>query len=212
MNSETVGLDPLDGVDRSNRDSLVRAHVHLVRNIAFRLRPKLPASYDIDDLIGVGQLALLSAAESFRPDLFVGVPFGAYARYRIRGAMLDTARRKKLLANTRPSMDDVPEPHVCPELDEAIDRARLIFRLREAMAQLPDRERRIMELHLAGERFATIAGMLGVSESRICQLHARALDRLRVAFGFPERRVGYSFHNRKEPGREVFAVILGIAA
>jgi RNA polymerase sigma factor for flagellar operon FliA len=49
-----------------------------------------------------------------------------------------------------------------------------------AIQELPDRERSILVLHYhEGIMFNEIAAAMNVSESRISQLHTRALDRLK---------------------------------
>lgn len=171
----------------AERDRLVRDHLNLVRSIASRLLLALPPCYDIDDLIGVGNLALLAAAESFRPNDFLGVPFGAYARHRVRGAMLDIARRSQLRERTMPPLEGVPEGSYLPVPEELVDQAREIARVRVAIGRLPAREQRIINLHYAGEAFKQIARVLGLSESRISQLHKEALEALRSDLGGESR-------------------------
>lgn len=73
-----------------DRDRLVTAHVGLVRSMAIRLAQRLPAQVELDDLISVGTMGLIDAAERYRPS--TGVPFEAFARRRVRGAMLDALR------------------------------------------------------------------------------------------------------------------------
>ncbi len=53
-------------------------------------------------------------------------------------------------------------------------------RVRAALAALPARERRIIELYYyAGATMKQIGARIGVNESRVSQLHARAIARLR---------------------------------
>jgi RNA polymerase sigma factor for flagellar operon FliA len=69
-----------------------------------------------------------------------------------------------------------------PAPDAAVDTARLSRRVREAMAALPDKERRLMELYYFGDKNLEEAGaQLGLSKSWACRLHARAVDLLRRA-------------------------------
>jgi RNA polymerase sigma factor FliA len=63
----------------------------LVRSIAWKIHQKLPASVDLDDLIGYGQLGLAEAARDF--DSTRGTQFTTYAYYRIRGSVLDGLSR-----------------------------------------------------------------------------------------------------------------------
>ncbi len=76
--------------DLTERDRLVMAHVGLVKALAHRLAQRLPSQVDMHDLIGVGVLGLIDAAGRYRPA--TGVPFDAFARRRVQGAMLDALR------------------------------------------------------------------------------------------------------------------------
>jgi RNA polymerase sigma factor for flagellar operon FliA len=76
--------------DRNERDRLVMEHVALVKTLAQRLAQRLPSQVELSDLISVGVLGLIDAATRYKPGL--GVPFDAFARRRIQGAMLDSLR------------------------------------------------------------------------------------------------------------------------
>jgi len=76
--------------DFETRDRLVMEHVGLVRALAGRLAHRVPAQVEVSELISVGVLGLIDAASRFKPTL--GVPFDAFARRRIHGAMLDALR------------------------------------------------------------------------------------------------------------------------
>jgi RNA polymerase sigma factor for flagellar operon FliA len=76
--------------DLETRDRLVMEHVGLVRTLAGRLAHRVPAQVEVSELISVGVLGLIDAASRFKPTL--GVPFDAFARRRIHGAMLDALR------------------------------------------------------------------------------------------------------------------------
>jgi RNA polymerase sigma factor for flagellar operon FliA len=77
-------------VDTATRDQLVLDHVGLVRALASRLAHRVPAQVELAELISVGTLGLVEAAARYKPSL--GVPFDAFARRRIHGAMLDALR------------------------------------------------------------------------------------------------------------------------
>ncbi|MCU0840699.1 MAG: RNA polymerase sigma factor FliA [Thiobacillaceae bacterium] len=52
--------------------------------------------------------------------------------------------------------------------------------LAQAVALLPDREKQLMGMYYEQEmNFKEIGAVLGVSESRVCQLHSQAISRLR---------------------------------
>jgi RNA polymerase sigma factor for flagellar operon FliA len=75
----------------ANRDGLVLEHLRLVKAIAISVHKKLPVHVDLDDLVQAGIVGLLDAANKFdadRQDVF-----SAYAKHRIRGAILDSLRQ-----------------------------------------------------------------------------------------------------------------------
>jgi RNA polymerase sigma factor for flagellar operon FliA len=74
----------------AERDQLVITHVGLVKAMAHRLAQRLPSQVEMNDLISVGVLGLIDAAGRYRPSM--GVPFDAFARRRVQGAMLDALR------------------------------------------------------------------------------------------------------------------------
>jgi RNA polymerase sigma factor for flagellar operon FliA len=72
------------------RNQLVMQHVGLVKAMAHRLAQRLPSQVELADLISVGVIGLIEAAQRYRPSM--GVPFDAFARRRLQGAMLDALR------------------------------------------------------------------------------------------------------------------------
>jgi RNA polymerase sigma factor FliA len=77
------GLPPID--------ELVLKHGDLVKRIAYHVVSRLPSHIEVDDLIQAGMIGLLNAAQNYTPTK--GANFETYAGIRIRGAMLDEARK-----------------------------------------------------------------------------------------------------------------------
>jgi len=72
----------------------------------------------------------------------------------------------------------VPSEPAAP--DRVFEQTQTRDRMRLAMSRLPARERRILMLYYFGEAtMKEIGREIGVNESRVSQLHARAVDRLR---------------------------------
>jgi RNA polymerase sigma factor for flagellar operon FliA len=68
--------------------------------------------------------------------------------------------------------------------DKAFEEREVRDRIRAAIASLPPRERRVVALYYYGEAtMKQIGAEIGVNESRVSQLHARAVQRLRKALG-----------------------------
>jgi len=75
-----------------------------------------------------------------------------------------------------PSEPDAP--------DTAYEKLETRNRVRAALQSLPWRERKVIGLYYYGEvTMKQIGAEIGVNESRVSQLHARAIRRLREAFG-----------------------------
>ena len=68
--------------------------------------------------------------------------------------------------------------------DKAYEEREVRDRIRAAIASLPPRERKVIGLYYYGEAtMKQIGAEIGVNESRVSQLHARAVQRLRKALG-----------------------------
>jgi RNA polymerase sigma factor FliA len=78
-------------VSNQKRDEVVLEHLPLVKAIAVRVHENLPVHVDLDDLVHAGVLGLFDAATKF--DSEKNVAFQAYAKHRIKGAILDSLRQ-----------------------------------------------------------------------------------------------------------------------
>lgn len=75
------------------------------------------------------------------------------------------------------------------DANRKVERKETVGELSASIRELPERERLVVSLYYQDELTQReIAKVLGISESRVCQLHARALDRLRGAMR--EREAG----------------------
>lgn len=78
------------GLPFDERQALIVAHTDTVKAIARKIRARLPKGVDLDDLVGYGTLGLVEAIDRY--DRHRSVPFEAFARPRIQGAILDALR------------------------------------------------------------------------------------------------------------------------
>src|ERR1051325_394029 len=74
------------------RDAVVVEHLPLVKSIALRVHESLPVHVDLDDLVHAGVLGLFDAVTKY--DEAKNVAFQAYAKHRIKGAILDSLRQQ----------------------------------------------------------------------------------------------------------------------
>jgi RNA polymerase sigma factor for flagellar operon FliA len=89
--SAAVADLPLRETTENDRDELVLKHLPLVRAIAVRVCESLPVHVDVDDLVHAGIVGLFDAATRYSAEK--NVAFQAYAKHRIRGAILDSLRK-----------------------------------------------------------------------------------------------------------------------
>lgn len=76
----------------------------------------------------------------------------------------------------------VPSEPTAP--DKAFEQQEVRDRIRAAIATLPPRERKVIGLYYYAEAtMKQIGAEIGVNESRVSQLHARAIQRLKKALG-----------------------------
>lgn len=75
----------------SDAHALVNQHISLVNRIAGYLKARVPKFMEYDDMVQIGMIGLLSAADTF--DANTGVEFKDYAKSRIKGAILDEVRK-----------------------------------------------------------------------------------------------------------------------
>jgi len=81
---KTSATDAVDGND------LVMQELSQVYYIAARIRERLPQQVDLEDLVSAGVIGLMEAVRSF--DSSKNVQFKTFAKFRIRGAILDSLR------------------------------------------------------------------------------------------------------------------------
>jgi RNA polymerase sigma factor (sigma-70 family) len=173
----------------TERDDSVLAHVPLVRSIAARLRRRVP-QLETEDLVSAGMIGLIEAVDRF--DDGRGVAFGTFAYPRIKGAILDEARRHAASSRNRDdqtvSLDDrvsdaegalsLVEVTADPTAPAPAPRAELV-ELFAAFDTLPVREREMLKLETTGYSVTEIASAHRCSVSRASQLLAQARLRLR---------------------------------
>ena len=148
MRATALAADP--GV----RDQLVMAHVDLVKVIAHRLRRRLPSQVELSELVSVGVLGLIDAASRYEPAL--GVPFDAFARRRIHGAMLDALR----------GLDWVPRS--VRRLQRRAEDA--IARLRQRLGREPQTEEIAADLGISIDEYARMLDDLRTAEVAVARV------------------------------------------
>ena len=227
-----------------DRQNLLVEMLPLVKRVALKIRKRLPAHVEMDDLCSDGVLGLIDAVTKFNPSKKVKLE--TYARRRICGSILDGLRgadsasrdvRRKIkaiqklyhdlelklgravtdeemvaaqgmnLAQWHHELNDLqsagldcaartlsaaptaPRASIEPAFLAGNDpnpfdlccRNEQLQILDRALSRLEQRQRQIVTLyHKQGLTMRQVAELMGVDESRISQLHAVALDRLKA--------------------------------
>lgn len=78
-------------------EAIARAHMPLVRKIAWHVHGRVSTAIEVEDLIQIGMVALVEAANGYQDR---GHAFSTYATMRIRGAMIDHLRRHATLCRS----------------------------------------------------------------------------------------------------------------
>jgi RNA polymerase sigma factor for flagellar operon FliA len=218
------------------REALLRRYLPLVRLVARGMRARAGVSADLDDLVSWGILGLLAALDRYDPAR--ETLFSTYARFRIRGAILDQLRaldwvprsvRARLVAVDRATrslearlgrppreeelaaalglsvgayrrlrgeiapagmdrVDDaagdevarVPLERTEPSPLALLLRRERFHRVGEAIRHLPVRDQLLLSLYYRDDlTMKKVGAVLGLTESRVSQLHTRVLRRLR---------------------------------
>ena len=188
-------LEALERGEESARQTLVEHNLRLVVYIARRFES---TGIPLEDMISIGTIGLIKAVGTYRLDRKIRL--ATYASRCIENEILmyirKTANQKAEVSLDEPiNMDcdgnelllsdilGTEEDMILRPLEEDVDRAVL----RQALRELPEREREIMGMRygLEGRQELTqkeVAQKMGISQSYISRLEKRILLRLRKEF------------------------------
>ena len=85
-------------INSEDKETLIKGCLNLVKKIAWYYHGRVKNIIEIDDLIQIGMLGLVTAAENFEEK--PGVTFSSYARIRIKGEIVDFLRKNSNLCRT----------------------------------------------------------------------------------------------------------------
>ena len=241
----------------AERERILMEQLPQVRYIARRIHERLPRHVPFEDLVHAGVVGLIDALSKF--DQTKHVQFSSYAKFRIRGAILDSLReldwsprelRRKgreveeaynqisVQLGRTPNENDlaralglrldelqsllaeldsleigslrVESAHSGKEEDLADSvaakqeetpfflclRSELRHLLADAIAELPEKEQRVLSLYYFEElTMKEVGAVLGIGESRVSQIHSLAMVRLRARLSFLDGHVEQSRAN-----------------
>jgi len=127
--------------EKEDREQLIMKELPQVYYIARRIHERLPQQVPLEDLVHAGVIGLIEAVRSFDPSK--SVPLKAYAKFRIRGAILDSLR--ELDWGSRPLR------HKGRQIEEAISN------LSKKLGRQPEEEEIAAELGISIDELYAIA-------------------------------------------------------
>ena len=115
----------------------------------------------------------------------LGFPLATYLKHIVDASWvtvsLDAVGSSDPDDDSGPSEVAVADPNA-EDITAGVEREELIGELAGAIGELPEREQLILSLYYKDElTMREVSNVLEISESRVCQLHARALTRLRAS-------------------------------
>lgn len=163
-----------------NRNAIVEANINLVNPVAALLAS---GHIPFDDLLQAGRIGLIKAVEGFKPENPKLAKFPTYARHKIFGYVRDFVRENTEFRKRARRNIDIPEQLnrdvQCPDDDDVVvDSAQDV--VAEMCKSLSMRLRRIFVLRYGHDLpFKEVGRRLGLSPSRISQLHKEGIEKLR---------------------------------
>ncbi len=146
----------------------------MVARIAREVRWMFSPALDIRDLAAAGNVGLVKASNAFRPALASKAGFEPYAYFRVRGAIIDSQKRRAYREERNVSLQGIAESNdgwLPAALDtssgasayDLAERNEIHRLLNEAIAGLPALEREVLRGQLAGQPLAVTASQMGRS-------------------------------------------------
>lgn len=187
--------------DTGVRDQIAEMHAALVGYYANAMKKNLPGSISIEELVSAGNVGLLRAIDRYEPKR--GLSFSTYARQRIRGAMLDWLRelqwpyrysadrhgadRKWQISmsattqvresNRGRCLGDFLTDQRQPDPAASVEAKDVFDRLIDVLD--PSEQLVIRLMYRAGMSQVEASRVIGVTFSRVSQMHKGIMTRLR---------------------------------
>lgn len=167
--------------DRGSYDQLLREIVPIIRRVVRRQRDFLPAA-DIEDLVQEALLSIHAVRATYDPHR----PFMPWLMAIVRNRLADGGRRHARLKATEGAAEDFYETSAATSANRVDESYGDADELRHAIAKLPDKQRRAIELVKMREMsLKEASGETGMSIAALKVSVHRAIKALRVTLKRP---------------------------
>ena len=219
-------MNPYEENIRSYQDSLALEYLPAVKNLAYKIKSRLPASVDIDDLIAIATEELIKVSRRYDPKQ--NDNFWGYAKQRVQGGMLDYLRSldvvsrgdRKIIKDIEKTsieyyhkyQEEPSDEYLAKKLDlplkkikkaklageiynvmpieeqlnffenieKKVEEEELIDVIKKELSNMTKREQLVIQLYYFEElSLKEISEMLGITESRISQIHKNVIKKIR---------------------------------
>jgi RNA polymerase sigma factor for flagellar operon FliA len=219
-------MNPYEENIRSYQDSLALEYLPAVKNLAYKMKSRLPASVDIDDLIAIATEELIKVSRRYDPKQ--NDNFWGYAKQRVQGGMLDYLRSldvvsrgdRKIIKDIEKTsieyyhkyQEEPSDEYLAKKLDlplkkikkaklageiynvmpieeqlnffenieKKVEEEELIDVIKKELSNMTKREQLVIQLYYFEElSLKEISEMLGITESRISQIHKNVIKKIR---------------------------------
>ena len=82
-------------LEQLDRDQLINSNLEVVKRVAYYYAARVKGVIEVEDLLQLGMIGLIEAAQKYTSK--EGIPFAAYARLRVKGAIVDYLRKSSNL-------------------------------------------------------------------------------------------------------------------
>jgi RNA polymerase sigma factor (sigma-70 family) len=176
---------------RWRREREILALMPMVERLARDVRWMFAPHLELSDLTQAGALGLVRAANAFEPAKASKAGFESYAYFRVRGAIIDSQKRRAYREEANVSLQALRsedgwlppalDTDRAPLPDDVVEREQIRGMLAAALDDLPEIERRVLRAQLAGEPVRAVARSVGMSptwtRARLAEARAKVETR-----------------------------------
>ena len=98
QNSKPKQPNPYQSAIKKEQDEVVLSYMPALKAMAYRLKERLPANIDVNDLVSMGTIEMIKLSKTYNKEQ--NDSFWGYAKKRVYGSMLDYLRSLDVLSRT----------------------------------------------------------------------------------------------------------------